>query len=151
MLRSPPERLIQSLLFETGGLIAIVPLYDALAGRSAQISLVLMLTISVTVLLWSPLHNAVFDHAERHFTHRKSGQRPHQLRMIHALSHELTPIIVTLPLIMQIGNHSLGDALAVNVGLTIFYVVYAYGFYLLYDHFRPTHGQQDRRPHGISR
>ena len=28
MLRSPPERLIQSLLFETGGLIAVVPLYD---------------------------------------------------------------------------------------------------------------------------
>ena len=47
-------------------------------------------------------------------------------------------------------NCTVGDALAVNVGLTIFYIVYAYGFYLLYDHFRPTHGLRDRQPRGVS-
>lgn len=38
---------------------------------------------------------------------------------------------------MILGRHSLSEALAVNFGLTLLYVVYAYAFYLAYDRLLP--------------
>jgi uncharacterized membrane protein len=126
------------VLFEVGGLIMVVPLYGSLFGRSAQSSLVLMSAISIAVLIWSPLHNALFDRVDYVISGRQGSARPHHLRLIHALSHELTPIVVTLPLLIGLGGHGLGDALAVNGGLTVLYIVYTYGFYLTYDRLCPV-------------
>lgn len=140
MFRSPCERLFQTLLFEAGGLLLTIPLYQAIFGDRGQSPAVLMVTLSLTVMLWSPLHNALFDRLDRWCSGRTASQRPQHLRLIHALSHELTPIIVTLPLVMLIGQHSMAEAVAVNSGLTVLYVGYAYLFYLLYDGVRPMRG-----------
>lgn len=137
MKRSGVERLWQTLLFEAGGLVFAVPLYEAVLGRTSGDALTLMVALSVAVLLWTPLHNAAFDGIEYRLTGRAASDRPHALRLLHAVSHEVTPIVVTLPLILWIGKHSLSDALAVNLGLTLFYVAYAYLFYLIYDRLYP--------------
>ncbi|MES2667098.1 MAG: chlorhexidine efflux transporter [Pseudomonadota bacterium] len=135
--RSVRERAVQALLFEAGGLLVAVPLYNCVFGRSARESFVLMAALAIVVLIWTPLHNWLFDHAEHRLTGRSASDRPHHLRLLHAFTHELTPIAATLPLIMGLGQHSLREALAVNVGLTAVYMGYAYGFYLIYDRLRP--------------
>lgn len=137
MLRTGPERLWQALAFETWGLVFVVPVYEATFGRASGQALGLMVALSLAVLIWTPLHNAAFDRIEYRMTGRAATERPHVLRLVHAISHEVTPIFITLPLIMWIGEHSLTDALGVNMGLTLFYVGYAYVFYLIYDHLRP--------------
>ena len=137
MLRTGTERLWQTLAFEAGGLLFAVPLYEAAFGRGSGQALGLMVALSVAVLIWTPMHNAVFDRIDFRMTGRLATERPHGLRLVHAISHEVTPIFVTLPLILWIGQHSLSDALAVNLGLTVFYVAYAYAFYLIYDRLRP--------------
>lgn len=129
--------MIQSLVFECGGLVLAVPLYRAVFGGTHEASLLLMAVLSLAVLLWNPLHNRLFDTAEHRLTGRVASDRPHGLRLVHAISHEVSPIIVTLPLIMSLGGHGLAAALAVNVGLTLTYVAYAYLFYLFCDRLFP--------------
>jgi uncharacterized membrane protein len=137
MPRSFTERLVQSLAFEAGGLLLAVPLYQAAFGRSDGEGVMLMLALSLAVLLWNPLHNRLFDAAELRLTGRPAGQRPQILRLLHAVTHEISPIVVTLPLIMVLGQHSLSEALTLNVGLTVLYVAYAYVFYLVSDRLFP--------------
>ncbi len=137
MQRSGAERLSQTLLFEAGGLIFAVPLYEAVFGRTSGDALTLLVALTVAVLIWTPLHNTAFDAIEYRLTGRAASDRPHRLRLLHAVSHEVTPIVITLPMILSIGQHSLSDAVAVNLGLTLFYVAYAYVFYLIYDRLHP--------------
>jgi uncharacterized membrane protein len=135
--RSGLERICQALIFEAGGLLIAVPLYQAFFGRPAGDGLILLALLSLAVLIWTPLHNLAFDRIEHRLTGRSASDRPHALRVLHAVSHEVSPIVVTLPLILWVGQHSLSDALVVNLGLTLFYVGYAYVFYLTYDRLRP--------------
>ncbi len=138
MPRSFRECIFQTLLFEAGGLALATPLYEALAGPDARSPIVLLIALSLAVLFWSPLHNAAFDWLETRLTSRNVSDRPHRLRLLHAISHEVTPIAVTLPLIMLIGRHTLPAALAVNGGLTALYLAYAYAFYWMYNRMRPV-------------
>jgi Chlorhexidine efflux transporter len=39
---------------------------------------------------------------------------------------------------MAMGGHGFWRALAIDIGLTLFYAVYAYGFHLVYDRLRPV-------------
>ncbi len=73
-------------------------------------------------------------------TGRSASDRPHGVRVLHAITHETCPHRVTLPMIMVLGDHSFAEALSVNAGLTLLYVAYAYGFYLIYDRLRPLRG-----------
>ena len=137
MARSFTGRLLQSLAFEAGGLLVAMPLYHALLGRGNGEGVVLMVALSLAVLLWNPLHNWLFDAAELRLTGRPAKKRPPALRVFHAFTHEISPIVVTLPLIMVLGHHTLSEALTLNVGLTLLYVAYAYVFYLVSDRFFP--------------
>ncbi len=143
MQRTARERVLQALLFEAGGLLIAAPLYECAFGRSTTESFRLMAVLAIAVLIWTPLHNWLFDRVEHGLTGRSASARPHGVRLLHALSHEVTPIAATLPLIMVLGQHSLSDALAVNFGLTVVYMAYAYAFYLIYDRFRPLNGAID--------
>jgi len=138
MQRTATERLWQTLAFEAGGLLLAVPIYEAAFGRSSEDAVFLMVILSLVVLIWTPLHNAAFDAVELCMTDRKASDRPHALRVVHAISHEVTPIVVTLPLILWVGQHSPSEALAINLGMTLLYVGYAYVFYLVYDRLYPV-------------
>ncbi len=137
-LRSPRERFIQTLCFEIVGLFLSVPLYVLVTGGGAGEGTLLMAAIALAVMLWSPLHNTVFDWADFRMSGRVASDRPHVWRMVHAISHEVTVVAVTLPILIWLGGFSLGQALATNIGLTVLYTVYAFGFHLVYDRLRPV-------------
>jgi uncharacterized membrane protein len=137
-MRSLRERAIQTAWFEAGGLALAAPLYHAVFGESAAGSAGLIAVIALLVAVWSPLHNALFDLAELRLAGRVASDRPHGLRLFHALSHETTSMLVTLPAIMALGGHGLWEAVAVDLGLSLFYAGYAYAFHLVYDRLRPV-------------
>lgn len=137
-LRSARERIYQTLAFEAGGLLMATPLYGLVFDQSAQQSLTVLVGLSLAVMLWAPLHNTLFDLADLHFTGRVASARPHSLRMIQALSQEVSALVATLPLIMILGGHGFREALMLDFGLTLFYAAYAYLFHILYDWLRPV-------------
>jgi uncharacterized membrane protein len=137
-LRSPRERFIQTLAFEIGGLLLVLPLYVLVTGSGAVEGFVLMAALAVAVMIWSPLHNAVFDWADLRLSGRLASDRPQRWRMVHAVSHEVTVVVVTLPIMIWVGGYGIWGALAAEVGLTVAYTLYAYGFHLVYDRLRPV-------------
>lgn len=137
MQRSVTERVVQSLAFEAGGLVLAVPLYQAIFGHFGTEGLILLVAMSVAVVMWNPLHDHFFDAVEHWLTRRAASARPYRIRLVHAISHEVTPVAITLPLSMGLAGHGLAEALTLNVGLTLVYVVYTYVFYLAYDRILP--------------
>lgn len=137
-IRTVRERVLQTACFELIGIAIVSPLYALAVGASVGHGVALIAVISVVVLVWSPLHNTAFDLIDWHWSGRTACQRPHGVRVFHAFSHETSAVLLTCPLIIWIGGHSLVEALALNLGLTVTYTAYAYLFHLVYDRLRPV-------------
>ncbi|MFN5998019.1 MAG: PACE efflux transporter [Paracoccaceae bacterium] len=137
-LRSPRERVIQTLAYEVGGLCLSVPLIALFGGGTTGEAFKLMLALSVAVMIWSPIHNTVFDWLDFRLSGRLASDRPQRLRLVHAASHEATTVLVTLPILMVLGGLSFWAALLADLGLTLLYAAYAYVFHLVYDRLRPV-------------
>ncbi|MDH4440970.1 MAG: PACE efflux transporter [Rhizobium sp.] len=137
-MRSTAERIRQTLYFELGGIGLVTPLYMAFTGASFSEGAVLLVAISVAVMLWSPLHNTVFDFVDLRLSGRVASDRPQVLRAVHAVSHEVTAVCVSLPLLIWLGGLSLWDAVFADILLTLFYTAYAYVFHVVFDWLRPV-------------
>lgn len=137
-IRTLRERVIQTLAFEIIGLALTVPLYQLVFGAAAGDSLLLIGAVAAAVLVWSPIHNTLFDIVDFRMTGRVASDRPHGLRVLHAVTHEASSVVLTLPIIMALGDHGFWRALAIDLGLTLFYAVYAYVFHLAFDRLRPV-------------
>lgn len=146
-IRSARERFYQTLAFEAGGIVVVAPLYSLMFGRGAEDSLTVLVSLSLAVMLWAPLHNTVFDIADLRYSGRVASARPHRLRLIQALSQELTVLLVTLPLIMALGGHGFREALLLDICLTLFYTAYAYVFHLVFDWLRPVRSAPTEASH----
>lgn len=94
-IRSARERLRQTLCFEAGGLLLVAPLFTLLAEARLRDSLALIVVLTLLVMGWSALFNAVFDVAEHRLTGRMTCQRPQWLRVLHALLHEGSAVVPT--------------------------------------------------------
>jgi uncharacterized membrane protein len=139
-LRSPRERALQTLAYEVGGLCLSVPLYLLWTGGGAEEGVLLMAALSAAVLVWSPLHNTVFDRIDLALSGRVASDRPQRWRLVHAVTHEATTVAVTLPILVWLGGHGWGEALLIDLWLTVLYAGYAYVFHLVYDRWRPVSG-----------
>jgi len=137
-LRSARERLFQTLAFELGGLALVAPVYGFVMGASAVDSVLLVAATSVVVMAWSPIHNHLFDAAEWRLSGRVASERPSRLRLVHAVSHEVSTTIVTVPVIMLVGGHGFWESLIIDIAMTLFYVAYTYVFHVAYDWWRPV-------------
>lgn len=149
-LRSPRERLIQTLAYEAGGLCLSVPLVVLFGGGTTGEAFTLMLALSVAVLVWSPIHNTLFDWADLRFSGRLASDRPQGWRLVHAASHETTTVIVTLPILIWLGDTGFWSALLADLGLTLLYAAYAYFFHLVYDHLRPVRRAAPNRSRSLA-
>jgi uncharacterized membrane protein len=138
VLRSARERLLQTLLYETGGLLLVLPCYALVTGHAVAESLALLVAVSMATMSWTCLHNLGFDYVEALLTSRVASDRPQVWRLIHAGSTEITSILVTTPVIVLVGGFGWWEALFVDIGLTLFYAAYAYGFHLVFDWLRPV-------------
>lgn len=136
-LRPLKERIIQSLGYEIGALLFMVPAYHWATKSRVDESLSLLLLLSATVLIVSPLHNMIFDWVEGIATKRLASDRTPFWRTVHATSHELWAVAATLPIIVHVTGHGLRDALILDVALTLAYTVYAYGYYWMFDRLCP--------------
>jgi uncharacterized membrane protein len=137
-LRTARERFFQTLAYEAGGLLVAAPLYGYVFGREASESFALIMTLSLVVMVWAPLHNTIFDWVEFDRTGRVASDRPQGLRAAHALCLEITACAVTLPIVMGMGGHGFWQALSIDLGLTLLYAAYAYFFHIVYDRLRPV-------------
>jgi uncharacterized membrane protein len=137
-VRNLRERILMTLALEAGGLIVVIPLFAALTNTSPSESAALIIAVSIVVMVWSPIHNLLWDHNESRHTGRVASDRPHHLRIVHALTHEVTSALLTVPVILLMTNYTFVGALLADLGLTVFYTFWVWLFNLAWDGWRPV-------------
>lgn len=137
-VRSARERAIQTLWFEALGVAVVAPLYALAAGSSVASSTSLLIALSLAVMLWSAVFNTAFDRLEARWVGRRASDRPQRWRVLHALLHEASAVLVTWPLIVALTDLGWGRALVADLALTLTYAAYAYLFHLGFDRLRPV-------------
>lgn len=137
-VRTLRERVFQTLAFETGGILVVTPLWMLAAGETAADGALLVAVLAVAVMIWSPIHNTAFDLAEWRLARRVASDRPPRWRLVHALSHEVSSLAVTLPLILWLTDLGLVAAVLADLGLSAVYAAYAFVFHVVYDRVRPV-------------
>lgn len=137
-IRDARERLRQTLCFEAGALLLVVPLFALSTGAGLGDSLILIAVLTLLMMGWSALFNAAFDIVEHRQSGRLASQRPQWLRLMHALLHEASAVVITCPTIVAMTGLSWRAALVADIGLTLAYAFYAYLFHLGYDACRPV-------------
>lgn len=137
-IRSPKERLIQTLAYEAVGLAIATPAYHLVFGHHPAQSLLVLVLVSAVMLLWLPAYNTLFDRLEWRMVARVASDRPHGLRVAHAIGFEASAILLSTPVLVLAGGLGLWEALAADLMLTALYAIYGYVFHLAFDRLRPV-------------
>ncbi|MBI5716436.1 MAG: PACE efflux transporter [Burkholderiales bacterium] len=137
-VRSARERLLQTLAFEAGGLLIVTPLYAWASRAGAAQSFALLTVLAAVVMSWAALFNTAFDVLEHRLTGRVASARPQRVRLLHALLHEASALLLTWPVIVAMTGADWAAALMTDVALTLAYAGYAYLFHVVYDRWRPV-------------
>lgn len=137
-LRSPRERVLQTLAFEGLGLVVVAPLYAWASSAGGGESLVLLVALSATVMAWAAIYNMLFDRLERRLARRVASDRPHGLRTLHAVGLEASAVLMTWPVVWALTGLGWREALVADLGLTLAYMVWGYLFHLGFDRMRPV-------------
>lgn len=136
-MRTPADRIRHMLLFEISALLILIPIgvffFDL---RFAEIG-VLGVSTAAIAAVWNYIYNVGFDHLLKKLT-GSSVKRRMRVRVLHAVAFEGGLVILLVPLIAWWLDISLWQALVADIGLVIFYVVFAFFYNLAYDRVFPV-------------
>lgn len=135
--RTLRDRARQVALFEIGGLVLSTPPFVWLSDVPFVDAVGLMFVLALIATLWNAAYNTGFDWIEGRLTGRQADQRPWLLRVAHALGFEGGILVLGLPVVMAWTGMGWMAALVADIGLALFYVVYAFFFNLAYDRVFP--------------
>lgn len=123
------ERILHSLIFEAIALGCIITAAIAFTENGLKAMTGLALALSLIAMCWNYIYNLVFDNI---FGHDRI-KRSFKMRLGHGLGFELGMVIATLPLIMWVMQLDLWTAFIMDLGVVIFFLVYAIIYNWCYD------------------
>ena len=129
---SHKERLLHMVLFELAALILMAGLATYITGDDAGKMTGLALAMSLIAMAWNYVYNYGYDKvfgADR-------SKRTKKTRVLHGLGFELGLMTVTLPVLMWVLQLNFLTVLIMDIGLVVFFVLYAIGFNWVYDSVR---------------
>ena len=126
---STKERIFHSLLFEVIALILLIPLGSLISNIDMKSMTGLAIGLSLTAMFWNYVYNLIFD---KYFGGNRID-RSLVMRIGHAIGFEFGLLIVTLPAIMWVLNIGFINALILDMGMLIFFIVFAMMFNWCYD------------------
>jgi len=126
---STKERILHSLFFEIIALSLLIPLGSLLSNMDMGNMTGLAVGLSLTAMCWNYVYNLMFD--KKFGTNRIERSIP--LRITHGVFFEIGLLIVTLPAIMWVLNMDLVTALVLDMGMIIFFLVFAIIYNWCYD------------------
>lgn len=136
-MRTPADRIRHLLLFEISALLILVPIGVIFFGLDVTEIGVLGITTAAVAAVWNYIYNLGFDHMLRRLTGSVHKRRT-RVRVLHAVLFEGGLVIMLVPIIAGWLGISLWQALVADIGLVIFYVVFAFFYNLAYDKVFPV-------------
>lgn len=129
---SHKERMLHMVLFELVALVLMAGLATYITGHGAGEMAGLALAISLIAMAWNYVYNYGYD--KIYGTDR--SKRTMKTRVLHGLGFELGLMTVTLPVLMWVLQLDFLTVLIMDIGLVIFFVLYAIAFNWAYDSIR---------------
>ncbi|WP_027820468.1 PACE efflux transporter [Paraburkholderia bannensis] len=124
------RRVVYLTLFEGLGILITGTSFASVAGSGADRAGAAAVFTSLVAVAWNALYNWLFERWEARQTQR--GRSPLR-RVLHAIGFEGGLVIFLVPMIALTLRVSLFEAFAMDIGLTVFFLVYAYIFNLVFD------------------
>ena len=135
-MRTTPDRIRHTLGFEALGLLLCIPLAVLIFDIQPHAAGGLALAASLIATGWNFAYNVAVDKAMLRYLGRL--EKTWAERVGHALGFEAGLLIMVLPLAAWWLSISLWQALIVDIGFVVFYVVYAFFYNLAYDRIFPV-------------
>jgi uncharacterized membrane protein len=129
-MQGPLRKVVQAILYEAGALVFVAPALALTFGQGMGHSTALSVLISAVALFWNMIFNYLFEAFERR---RGWVQRTPARRLLHAVGFEGGLTAILTPVMAWGLNVSSAVAFATNLGLFVFFFVYAYGFQWAFD------------------
>lgn len=136
-LRSLKDRIRYTVIFETILLIMLVPAGMAFYDRAFFDIGLLGVILVLKAMIINVIYNWVFDRIEAR-TGRVASDRPHKLRVVHAIGFEVTLAITSIPIYTWWLHITVLEAILIDVVVTTFIVGYTYVYTLAYDFIFPV-------------
>ncbi len=136
MMRSKADRIRHTVGFELLGLVLLTGLGGWLLELDMGHFGALAVLFSLLAMVWNYYYNRLFDL----WLIRRRGTciKRQRDRVFHALLFEGGLLLVTLPIIAWWLQVSPWQALAMDVAMVVFYLVFAYLYNLAYDRLFPV-------------
>ncbi|MBW3696703.1 PACE efflux transporter [Vibrio sp. T187] len=126
---SHKERILHMVLFELVALILMASLATLITGNDASKMAGLALTLSLIAMVWNYVYNYGYDKA---FGADRT-KRNAKTRVLHGLGFELGMMLLSFPVLMWALQLDFWTVLVMDIGVVIFFVLYAIGFNWVYD------------------
>ena len=130
-MRRTADRIRHAVSFEILGLVLVTPLGSWAFGLPMEHIGVTALVSSTIAMVWTYGFNLAYDRAALRLT--GSLRKTLRGRILHAALFELGLTAVLVPFIAWYLGLPLIEALAMDISLTIFYLVFAFGYNWAYD------------------
>lgn len=135
-MRTRADRLRHAIAFEVISLLLVVPLASAAMHKPLLHTGLLGVALSVLATGWNVIYNLLTDRLMLRALGRLEKRWGE--RMAHAIGFEAGLLVVTLPLMAWWLGISLWQALLLDLGFVLFFVLYAFFFNLAYDRLFPV-------------
>ncbi|MEZ9200472.1 PACE efflux transporter [Shewanella sp. 10N.286.54.B9] len=123
------ERILHSVLFEAIALVFVITAALVFTDTEAKSATGLAVGLSLIAMVWNYIYNLGFD---RIFGQNRI-QRSIKMRLGHGLGFELGMIVATLPLMMWVLQLDFWTVFIMDIGVVIFFLVYAIIYNWAYD------------------
>ncbi len=124
------RKIIYVSLFELIAIAATTWGFASFSGQSAERASLIAVASSVIAVVWNLAYNTAFEKWEARQAVRGRGFRR---RVAHALGFEAGLTVALVPLFAWWLKVSLWQALILDMGLIVFFLVYAFIFNLAFD------------------
>ncbi|WP_051685986.1 PACE efflux transporter [Rheinheimera texasensis] len=129
--RSTRDRLRMAVGFEILGLLILIPSASFVLDKPVVELGWLAVLMSVIATWWNYMFNKLFD--QYYLTPRGRAFKTQSERIYHAFGFEMGLLVAILPLTAWYLDISMWNALLLDIGFMLFYLVYGYFYHWLYD------------------
>ncbi|MDF1799969.1 MAG: PACE efflux transporter [Planctomycetota bacterium] len=124
------RRVLQAVLYEAFAIAFVAPVLGAVFDESASSSLGLAVTLSSVALAWNYTFNGLFERWE---SRQPTGGRSLSRRLAHGIGFEGGLVVILVPVMALWLKTTALEALLANLGLLVFFFVYAIVFTWVFD------------------
>ncbi|MEC6907681.1 PACE efflux transporter [Photobacterium piscicola] len=134
-MRTRLDRIRHAICFEVIGLILLVGVLSQFGFDGSHVGVV-GIAFSILATGWNYIYNIWFDRML--YRRYKTTAKTTIVRILHSIGFEAGLLFVTIPILSWALKVTLWEAFVLDIGMVLFYLIYAYVYNIAYDRLFPV-------------